>query len=1469
MPVKGDRNLGSSSTLDAMRSLRASGPKSFEALVARLLTGLSGIGLRLCQSGSQGGVDAIADVPFAVEAKRHKKDVSTRELLGGLTNATLRYRGLELWVVAATCTIGAQAAKDLDSAGEQQGIAVRLFDEAPLPELPDVSRLVALGATDMDTTINALADPSWRSGRKKSSDLDAIHAELTAVRDHANFGEWMTQLRTSLRDLPTWRRFVQVHNRKLRERILKDAKANFLTAYRPAEAIRRTAESDLSAWLHGCTSDNGCPVAAVVGNRYDGKTWLVYRWLTEHLEKLTVPVFFFSSDDVKAEGGHVDEMIVRHVRSALRLFARHTEAMIERQKKAAQDSARPWCVIVLDGANEYVADPTSLRRAILEAIPVGSDDAKAALLVTCRRADFDEKLWWRDNRPPVRVDIGAFDEKEFAEALTCHSLSMHDVAEFSAEAQKLMRHPRYFDVVIRHRKELPRFETITPEVLDLLDASEKGQGSPEELQNGVSNLATEWSAQRLDRLQAMPLNEATQDVDHAVNAVFSRGILSTEEGQLVLNAAEFHFGMGLVIRKQLLSCDLSEFVKALDDVLEPHRSDDEKVRWLGAAVATSVVAGDDATRPEVVEFLLSQWLSSRNFSHRDVENLQRLAPLVIDPMLRLLSSGKPLHNNVRLLAEPMIRAEIERNEAKLVDAVRRWFRIIPAGAHWFIGDEGAAAAGVESAPSKSSLIDLELTVADRRAGQSVRELQRLGLSLGWEHPHIVRPVDALALFTTRDVVGGYVDDAEQLAVQRILATSDMSWFEAEVASSSGQPETTRARVLHNLIATLERRDLTALLPKLPQPMVYEFQRRLTPAGLTTLRASGNAKQVFMEAEHASQLALDPKRLPPRKSWRTELARVSVDRLAGSPRLHSGRMQSREDLDLDDIEPALAAWAPDAGVRIWRALFDDIPRRIEADDPAWSWVIDGHLALLTGSQRRRILNAIFKAMPKVEKMNHALEHGFASVLAETPASQRLLLFLDHPFSREWHTVYKPMAFSRDSTLKRGVEAAVRKERDPLRLKRARYLLSWLGGMKLTAKDLERLIPDALSDDGAEGEDAATMLIRRSRLAPSTPPSALVPLLEIAHALPEIARQYDAYLLSQRRGFAILNAMGVVRALSAPKTARANGASADVPDQTAVFQGLQYLADRITRCLADPASDLGRSEQFPKNVADEVTQEVFDAWVRSILSSGTYAYFLHSGLLLPVVRHALKIAHRASGDLWKVSYPFPRGQVMGTRWIKHRVDSRLCVLHDPELDEAATGALLRDLIRDARSGSELIQIALAARVKSQTRLRTTLKELLRSPDELDRARARFLAGWLPENKHFRARLAAADPSRWVERIGKQAIHRLDRERWAREWLRRFLSERNRVRRWAAGRLFVACSDAATPFWAEGMIWNATRSAGTVRAEAGLLLETIEKKPEDSVLRNSFLGYRVRDLEQVIPPWRRAIRWEDVDVTASQDE
>jgi hypothetical protein len=71
--------------LPALKRLKPSGEKSFEKLTATLLSQLIGMSIRLCKSGYQGGIDALAEIPIAIEDKRSQAGtLDLNELRGKL-----------------------------------------------------------------------------------------------------------------------------------------------------------------------------------------------------------------------------------------------------------------------------------------------------------------------------------------------------------------------------------------------------------------------------------------------------------------------------------------------------------------------------------------------------------------------------------------------------------------------------------------------------------------------------------------------------------------------------------------------------------------------------------------------------------------------------------------------------------------------------------------------------------------------------------------------------------------------------------------------------------------------------------------------------------------------------------------------------------------------------------------------------------------------------------------------------------------------------------------------------------------------------------------------------------------------------------------------------------------------------------------------------------------------------------------
>jgi hypothetical protein len=482
------------------------------------------------------------------------------------------------------------------------------------------------------------------------------------------------------------------------------------------------------------------------------------------------------------------------------------------------------------------------------------------------------------------------------------------------------------------------------------------------------------------------------------------------------------------------------------------------------------------------------------------------------------------------------------------------------------------------------------------------------------------------------------------------------------------------------------------------------------------------------------------------------------------------------------------------------------------------------------------------------------------MAEAPMPEALELLLSHPFETEWLNLYEVLTSRSDDALRRATLRVMSTERDPRRLTRARYLLANLGGFEASSRDLARLIGE-LSDFRSRdaNTDAIHTLLTHTRVTTTTSAEALGPLVKTATSLAEEAWQYEAFLHIKRNP-GLAGAQWVARARSAPLTARHNGVSNTVDDDVAVARGIENLAMRIAERLP---SHPGRSEQFPDTIGAEIGASSFNSWVEQLLAFHRHPASIDHGLLIPVLRRALQTSHPAAKKLWELAYPFQRGRYdSGSRYVVEGLDWTLIDIHDPAMDDELACGILRELVGDCRSNSELISIAIGARLKSTWRLTRVVHEGLDSQLEVNRAKARFIAGWMPEDDDLRRRVVGSDPSRWVQAIGRGALARLDCERWAREWLHRCLTERRRERRWAAGRLFVACSDAATPYWADDVIYGA-RVSSSRRAQAALLVKKIGKKVDDSDLRDKFLGHSTRELSRVVRPWFRALQWDEIEV------
>jgi hypothetical protein len=94
------------------------------------------------------------------------------------------------------------------------------------------------------------------------------------------------------------------------------------------------------------------------------------------MDDLKVPVFFVGS--TQGDGlTRLDEMLGREVERSLGRYGRHAKALLDRHRRWAA-GREPWCLLVLDGLNEYKNPSRPWRRHLSDAYVRAETDLRPA-----------------------------------------------------------------------------------------------------------------------------------------------------------------------------------------------------------------------------------------------------------------------------------------------------------------------------------------------------------------------------------------------------------------------------------------------------------------------------------------------------------------------------------------------------------------------------------------------------------------------------------------------------------------------------------------------------------------------------------------------------------------------------------------------------------------------------------------------------------------------------------------------------------------------------------------------------------------------------------------------------------------------------------------------------------------------------------------------------------------------------------
>jgi hypothetical protein len=116
--------------------------------------------------------------------------------------------------------------------------------------------------------------------------VDVVRTELETIHALPQFTEWLNCFRAKLTDMPLWSLVTSRQNRRLTQILEQDADTIFGTEFDPNRLVPRTARNELNMWFSAAMATSEPKLVVIVGERYDGKTWLVFDWLKDTLATL-------------------------------------------------------------------------------------------------------------------------------------------------------------------------------------------------------------------------------------------------------------------------------------------------------------------------------------------------------------------------------------------------------------------------------------------------------------------------------------------------------------------------------------------------------------------------------------------------------------------------------------------------------------------------------------------------------------------------------------------------------------------------------------------------------------------------------------------------------------------------------------------------------------------------------------------------------------------------------------------------------------------------------------------------------------------------------------------------------------------------------------------------------------------------------------------------------------------------------
>ncbi len=777
-------------------SLKDTGSSGFEGLVVALLEAATGQRFRLSSSGQQFGQDARSELSYGnnikVEAKHYSKaKLDIRELIAELVQAKSQGAALDLWVLAASCSVSDQIVTQLEEIASDQNVEVFFLDVGTA----GISRLAVLMAAFPEVL------DFWIQQNNPSYDgISALHAHLRQIATNPVFELAKRQIHDKLSTTLLGYDDARV---RAKERVLRtvsdegNALANFgqrIALLKNSRFIERLGISEkLTLWWSSVVNEGKHGV--VLGEEGTGKTWAALDWLARNLEPNRMPLVlpFSCSAESILPGETIEDLVPRLLEKWTRIGdVRFWSKRFNRWIKSKDPKSSPLLLIFADGLGERpsVNWPSFFRKLADE-----TWRGRVIVLATDRQGH------WRPNCAIAGLDrfseieIEGYTNWELQRALQGHGISL---ASIPAELQELIRRPRYCELVCAHFGEMQDNADFTVERLILLDARHRtamkqGALTQNQFIEIIRNIAKKYRDTPLLELGDLRELWPLADPDRTIyQEIIDGGLLIPKGGlsaKFRVERKKLVFGLGMLLADEVQSTaetvqDRVQIENLIMSWFEPHPEMDLKVEICGAALFHCLI---DENFPSIGRReILRYWLKLRNRNDTAQSALINYVVRCPQDFLavtdELWSSDRTAGAAQDFLAKAFIKYRDDiRLLPLLVSAVRKWMGFVHPDGHPFLRTDPKQKEKTRKeieqrvgSPLRPGLINIcgeSITVVQDDGLLRMRRLGLLIISAGQRVPFI----RALSVWAISSAVMGMPMEAE--LVEWIIYLSSDEPFE--------------------------------------------------------------------------------------------------------------------------------------------------------------------------------------------------------------------------------------------------------------------------------------------------------------------------------------------------------------------------------------------------------------------------------------------------------------------------------------------------------------------------------------------------------------------------------------------------------------------------------------------------------------------------------------------------------------------